>query len=848
MTVDAALRALGLVEADLDAQALRSLIDWPALRSLGWDDKREVFAPIASDPVFGFAECATAGCAQVGGTNRWGLCCGCVTRWHRSSPEASFEEFCRTEPPRAIKQGGALCLVCRTSGHERPAHWQGLCGSCVSTMGQRGQDVAGYINGDGEFAPAVPRLSFGCCGVAVCERWAAHRKPALCAAHYTSWVRTGQHSGQTLAAWNARRRTLDYDGRTTVLRGLGERAQLEMLYGLWCRCLAERRTTPQVMQMVVNLLWAQGSASLFDLAVDHIHDERRLFVVFTRDRISLALATPDSEAVKDDWDLRVFGRAGQGLHFGQIAQPWLKQAVKRWARERLDTAGEAGHLERIAQCLGTFSESLCRHRPDRGAHPALLGRDDVLAFCSDLAHLEAAGRLSRHGRGALLRGVAQFLREARGMGLARPGGPLAGLPDDVILQPHDQVRAQHGDPDDHPRALPQVVVDQLLAPAALQLLETNHGHDARAMVELQAEVGRRTGELCGLRWGCLVFDEILDETGRTRPAPVLVHDMPKVGIRSYHLPISEQAAGTIRAQQARVRDRYPDTPTARLALFPATVMNPRGTKACSVDFFGRLFLRMWVDSLSELVGPGGEPYQRSGVIIYSWRHCYAQRHADQGTPIEVLAALMGHRQLSTTQGYYRITQRRKRKAVDLLAKFQVDRAGDRSRPAIERLLEAEHLRDAVGQVAVPFGICTNPTNVRAHGQACPFRHRCFGCAHFRSDPSFLPELRAHLARLLADRERLRAAMPELEEWARNGAIPSAEEIAAIRRVIERCQGVLGELAAAERTEIEESIAVLRRGRAQLDTSVPVRFLGLIGQPSPTLFPNIGRDEQPGAER
>ena len=299
--------------------------------------------------------------------------------------------------------------------------------------------------------------------------------------------------------------------------------------------------------------------------------------------------------------------------------------------------------------------------------------------------------------------------------------------------------------------------------------------------------------------------------------------------------------------QARVRDRYPDTPTAKLALFPTTVMNPRGTKACTVHYFGTFF-RAWVDGLPELCGPGGEPYERSAVIIYSWRHCFAQRHADQGTPIEVLAALMGHSQLSTTQGYYRVTQQRKRKAVDLMAKFQVDRAGERSRPAVERLLEAEHLREAVGQVAVPFGICTNPTNVKAHGQACPFRHQCFGCAHFRSDPSFLPELRAYLARLLADRERLRAAVPELEEWARNGAIPSAEEIAGIRRVIDRCQEVIADLAAAEQADIDEAIAVLRRGRAQLDTSVPVRFLGLISQPSPTLFPNTGRDIQPGNGR
>jgi hypothetical protein len=38
-------------------------------------------------------------------------------------------------------------------------------------------------------------------------------------------------------------------------------------------------------------------------------------------------------------------------------------------------------------------------------------------------------------------------------------------------------------------------------------------------------------------------------------------------------------------------------------------------------------------------------------------------------------------------------------------------------------------------------------------------------AHFRTDPSYLPELRGYLDRLLADRERVRTAV-ELEEWAR----------------------------------------------------------------------------------
>ena len=115
------------------------------------------------------------------------------------------------------------------------------------------------------------------------------------------------------------------------------------------------------------------------------------------------------------------------------------------------------------------------------------------------------------------------------------------------------------------------------------------------MVELQAVVGRRTAELCGLRWDCLRIEEVLDETGAIRPAPVLVHDMPKVAVRRYQLPIDAHAAEIIRAQQARVRQHYPDTPTSQLMLFPALARNPRGVKPFNrVTFAERL--RVWVTS------------------------------------------------------------------------------------------------------------------------------------------------------------------------------------------------------------------------------------------------------------
>ena len=43
---------------------------------------------------------------------------------------------------------------------------------------------------------------------------------------------------------------------------------------------------------------------------------------------------------------------------------------------------------------------------------------------------------------------------------------------------------------------------------------------------------------------------------------------------------------------------------------------------------------------------------RSKVVAYSFRHTYAQRHADAGTPPDVLRELMGHEKIETTTGYY----------------------------------------------------------------------------------------------------------------------------------------------------------------------------------------------------
>jgi hypothetical protein len=125
----------------------------------------------------------------------------------------------------------------------------------------------------------------------------------------------------------------------------------------------------------------------------------------------------------------------------------------------------------------------------------------------------------------------------------------------------------------------------------------------------------------------------------------------------------------------------------------------------------------------------------------------------------------------------------------------------------------QHVRRSVGEVAVPFGICAEPSNVKAGGNACPYRFRA-GCDHFRTDISYLPDLTAYLDDLLRNRERVLAATG-IDDWAKAEALPSEEEITRIRRLIARISADHGQLTAAERAQIDQAITTVRRHRATM---------------------------------
>jgi hypothetical protein len=182
-------------------------------------------------------------------------------------------------------------------------------------------------------------------------------------------------------------------------------------------------------------------------------------------------------------------------------------------------------------------------------------------------------------------------------------------------------------------------------------------------------------------------------------------------------------------------------------------------------------------------------------------------------PVDVLKELMDHAAVATTMGYYRVGLKRKQQAIRSVGSLAVDAAGNpapfTSPTAYQR-----------ASVAVPFGNCTEPSNVKAGGGACPIRFQCAGCGFYRPDPSYLAALEQHIAALRADRETAQAI----------GAAAYATdnltaEIRAFSHVAEQMHSRLAELSVHEREEVEHASKLLRRARA-------ARQLPLITHPAP----------------
>jgi integrase len=698
--------------------------------------------------------------------------------------------------------------VCRAAGCATTATTrERVCFSCRRRLAERGLDIA-----DVEQLPALVAASAEpvdedeTCLVVACMRARRDRGGVYCFAHQQRLLADHRDDpGLDERRWRRTAAPVSYGGEVSM-RGLAPIVIAQVLLGLQQRCrLTGVKTREGDLRIFCNELRATQTKTMADYRDLASHSDATFvsMVNALTSHAARAMSSPETEIDEDVWDLAVFGHNGT-VDFTAITQRWLREIAKRWAaddlprrRTRPGSYNSGAHVRHHINCVARLSQSL-RQRPDRGEAPAALGRADMEAFLHRLSYLESTGKISGDARIRACREVRAVLTRARALGLTRPGGVAARLGEDFALH-RDDVPAtpEAGEPG---RDLPVEILRQICAHLP-QLTSA----EMRTGIELAIDTGRRPEEICSLGYDCLARDD--DDS------PVLVYDNHKANRLGRRLPISESTATLIVAQQQRVRARYPTTPIAELKLLPTDRRNPDGSRAIT-GFSISFHHRAWINTIPDLRTADGAEFDPWRVVLYAYRHSYAQRHADAGVPIDVLRQLMDHSKLDTTKKYYHVGEGRRREAVDRVAAMQFDRHGNRVWRAAQELLDSEHARRAVGEVAVPFGMCAEPSNVKANGGACPYRFRCAGCDHFRTDVSYLPDLQAYLDDLLRNRERVRAST-DLDAWARTEATPSGEEITRIRRLINRIKTGLADLTADERGHIDEAVTAVRRHRSTM---------------------------------
>ncbi|MFE6334199.1 hypothetical protein ACFVOK_13390 [Streptomyces sp. NPDC057798] len=675
----------------------------------------------------------------------------------------------------------------------------------------------------------VGHAGFGPCEVAACYLDAVSGKDPYCKAHLSRLYRARTAPGFDVTYWRRTDKAI-CTTREVSLRGLPDRLVAELLYGLSVRTREGFKSRPECLRPLYDRLRTHQVQELEEVTdpAAHGHSREQVTMIRAWQRVLRLLnMTPDAERVKDVWDMAVFGYSGH-ISFTPVLQEPLREAMKIWVYDDLPrrrNKNAVQHARAIIAAVGMLSESLRVQRPDRGTVPAAWGRSDIVAFTNRMGYFTSIGQISPARRLAFTRFVRRVLLRFRALGLTAPGQLLEGMPADFAISPEDMP----DEPEDTEagRDLPDEVMRELCA--HLNKLEAMSSIEVRVATELLIDTGRRPDEINTLALDCL--DQ--DPDG----SDVLVYDNHKAYRLGRRLPIGAETAATIRRQQQRVRERFRTVDQTRLRLLPRPKTNPEGTKPL-VDISGHH--RAWVKSLPDLLVPvviaDGDtrvtrlvPFDKRRIFPYAYRHCYAQRHADAGVAPDVLKELMDHRLITTTQGYYRVSAERRREAVDRVTALQFDRHGQRVWRTAKSLLDSEHVRRAIGEVATAYGVCREPSNVAAGGHSCPLRFRCLGCEHFSTDVSYLPDLEAHLADLLRSRERLRSAF-DADDWARSEAMPSDEEVSRVRRLIARVKADLGDLSAEERAQVEEAIAVVRRSRTVL--------LGMprVGQPLPDVRP------------
>jgi integrase len=813
--------ALSRLPTSLDHEAWVAFLGQSLLPAGQWrpgefDPSRCLFTGDPDNPMTTTVRCRMTGCGRL--VDSRCLCSPCRRALRTSGLDE--DEFIQREVLALARRAltGERCVVRRDGvccERRRRSNQTGLCHGHTTQWNRRGRYLGLTLEQwCAEMARPLPARAG--CSVTGCTADAKLDVP-LCGVHHRAWrdseaeVRSGRRQGAE--EWAARQPPVLARNQFS-LATLSPTVRVELLYALQQRDRQGQKLDPTAVRRLIGAL--EGAEALALIAGEDLCQR------FPKDRRVVAYARLIGRIVAlkfqaffgvihtstDVWEALALDleepRPGRRpnravVDFTPITQEWLREATKHWV---VTVRPATGNVRRALQAATLASAALAR-RPGGGHDPAGLGFAEVTAaFDAIKGATRADGRrYDSHFRRGLW---ARFWAVIE---LGRASGLLDELPGTFTRSRSQRIVATEVNEDQIGKAVPEMVIAQLDAQLGLLGTDRTYGRlwsssDTQALFQaayvVLRDTGRRPGEVVALSVDCVEVD------GEDY---ALVYDNHKSRRLRRRLPVTVATAAAIEDWRGR-RDGLLLPACAEGFLFPACNESSGPGHLTTIRLAQAL--RAWVDRIpalcSHVPGPDGTPlaFDRRAIYPYAFRHSYAQRHADAGVGVEVLKELMDHRDLSVTQGYYTVSLKRKRQAITIMSSYVHDRTGmPRPGPAQDGATSYE-----LRSVAVPFGNCIEPSNVKAGGKACPIRFQCAGCGFYRPDPSYLPAIEEHVNALRADKETA-VAMEADEFVVRN----LDDQAAAFGQVTHAMRDRLAELPDDERAEVEAASTLLRKLRA-----------------------------------
>lgn len=389
------------------------------------------------------------------------------------------------------------------------------------------------------------------------------------------------------------------------------------------------------------------------------------------------------------------------MDFGAIRLPWLREAAKEIAWQRM---GVEGITPGVAWDMVREVIRLQDWAGERLQAPADISRALLVEW---LVH----NKSSQPARSVSLRlsRLRLFIEHARVAG-------LAVSPDATYLPGELGIRGELERP---PKYFDDRELAQLDAPANQAKLNDFN----RRAYQVLRHTAMRQRSLVNLPFDCLI------EAGgayylrffntKHRGAP-----------QEHTIPISPELAEVIRDQQRWVRGFWPSQqPTL---LFPARSANPTGNRPANVSALGNALVK-WVGQCGLKAA--------DGQVLHFWahrlRHTLGTLMINEGVPQHAVQDYYGHASPEMTAHYAKLHDQTLRREIDGFLD-RVNRRGERIEVLPEGVsADAALLKERLSRAkqALPNGYCGIPVQ-----QQCPHPNACLSCDAFVTDETFRPVL------------------------------------------------------------------------------------------------------------